>query len=484
MATESRDPVALRLRKTLYKCVQDAFIAANVSTYDWPDTYEEGDAADAVTAEEFVAERLGALRRGVEQQRREAEEDIDRFMIRGSEVMNTLVERVGGADSEAVPNKDNYDRWLGSRWKKIDGGIHKLHKLTNDAINTRKRTTLAVDRVFHDLFDENNFEKPEWKYSAAADKVVKSVSEDIAAANEAIEFFGTLPTRLRLGINNHNDKVSELEKEVVRLRLDRESIVSRSTKFVRSMYATSGKKVSHWSPPHQDDHAPLFNSWLEAQKYQICNNNVDQLMGLVDGIKEMAGSAHRCAGLPAPFNIFPDIHFRSSKNELTRWRRSFENGFKHEYAKTQLATREADADGLHFKYGKLLKWMGGRVFDRMSRLHSLLHKGEKLDMFLFDTSYSSYQASVNNATTMEDWLIAAGDHIEDTIRARAECAMSLMDELKQLCAETPDAKLRVKVERVIDMAKDAVSTHGETIPQRRATFSQLVKDMFRPKANI
>ena len=257
MATESRDPVALRLRDTLYKFVRDVFIAASISTDDWPETYEEGDAANAVTAEEFVAERLGALRQGVQQQRREAEEDIDQFMIRGSEVMNALVERVGGADAELVPNKDNYGRWLGSRWKEIDGGIHKIHRLTNDAIKTRKRTTLAVDRIFQDLFEENNVDKPQWKHSETADKAVKSVPEDSAAADSAVEFFGTLPAKLRLGIVKHTERVSDLEKELVRFQLDRDSIVSGTTQFVRSVYDTLEMDVSHLILPKGRPCSPL-----------------------------------------------------------------------------------------------------------------------------------------------------------------------------------------------------------------------------------
>ena len=216
---------------------------------------------------------------------------------------------------------------------------------------------------------------------------------------------------------------------------------------------------------------------------QIHSEHSAQLQLLVDGIQDIASSAYRCAKLPAPICINPEIHIRSSKTELTRWRKSFENWCNFEYAKTQLAIEEAEADNLHLSYGKLLRWAGGRIFDRMHRFHSLLHKDKKLEMFLFDAIYCSYEVSVNNATTMGDWLIVAGVQIEDTIRERAERATSLMDELKGLCAKTQDAKVREKMERLIDMAKDAVSTHGETIPQRRATFSQLVKDMFRPKAN-
>ncbi|KAI4709849.1 hypothetical protein J4E89_005078 [Alternaria sp. Ai002NY15] len=171
MSTATRDTVSLRLRKSLYQFVQDAFVAARVSTDNWPRTYEDDDEVNVVTVEGFIAERLGAFQRGIEQQRQEAKEECDKFICKGSEAMNALVKRVGGAEPECTPTKETYGAWMTTRRMVIEEGINNLDRTANNAVTACKRTTSAVDDIFQDLFNANKVDKPERRISKAIHKV-------------------------------------------------------------------------------------------------------------------------------------------------------------------------------------------------------------------------------------------------------------------------------------------------------------------------
>ena len=107
MSTATRDTVSLRLRKSLYQFVQDACVAARVSTDNWPRIYEDDDEVNAATAEGFIAERLGAFQRGIEQQRQEAKKECDKSICKGSEAMNALVKCVGGGEADCALQRKN-----------------------------------------------------------------------------------------------------------------------------------------------------------------------------------------------------------------------------------------------------------------------------------------------------------------------------------------------------------------------------------------
>ncbi|KAI4934933.1 hypothetical protein J4E85_002795 [Alternaria conjuncta] len=171
MSTATRDTVSLRLRKSLYQFVQDAFVAARVSTDNWPQAYEDDDAVNVATVEGFIAERLGAFQRAIEQQRQEVIEEGDQSIREGSVAMDALAKRVGGGEAECVPTKEDYGAWMTTRRMVIEEGINNLSKITNDAVSACKRTTSAVDDILQDLFNANKADKPEWKIRKAIQKV-------------------------------------------------------------------------------------------------------------------------------------------------------------------------------------------------------------------------------------------------------------------------------------------------------------------------
>jgi len=464
--------------------------------------------------------------------------------------MNQLVERVGGKDAEWLPNKDKYGRWLGSRRKEIDGGIHKLDRLTNDAIKTRKRTTLAVDRIFHDIFEENKVDEPVWKCDEAENRFVKSVSEDSAAADRAIEFFGTLPAKLRQGIAKYTDKISDLENEVVKLERERDCIAFGVAQSVHNVHETLGMDVSYWVPPRKDDHALLFNSWLQARHVEICNkweretksnekavapllealanlvSNISQLLSPVSPVKTSrrtrkltvatCGQISR-ASIAQLKDSFDDIKSTNaaqlqmfvdtmlgmtdfvccstgvpnwivgslkkeiweSKDNVAIWRKLFENRFNDEYPKAQLATKATDEKHLHYNYGKLIWRMACKDLERMQQTQLLLDQVDWPKPHLFRESFSSYEVNQGNADRSTVYLDSLGSQVDETFGKRAYCAMQLKDKLGEFHVE---GNVLENVELLIAMAKDAVGTGSETIPQRRATSSRFAKAWLFVKA--
>ncbi|KAI4921068.1 uncharacterized protein J4E92_008053 [Alternaria infectoria] len=408
MSTAAQDTAPLRLRQSLYQFVQDAFVAARVSTDNWPQTYEDDDEVNAATAEGFIAERLGALQRGIEQQRQEAKEECDKSIRKGSEAMNALVSRVGGGEAECTPTMEEYGAWMTTRRMVIEEGINNLDKTANDAVSACKRTTSTVDDIFQDLFHANKVDKPEWKISKAVHKATKL--EEIEAADDAVAFFRSLPAKLALGIVDQENSSLRLKNEVLQLKLDRNRIVSDHTEFVRSVYEDMGLDVSQWRPPTNEDDAAVFKSWLQERQ----------------------------------------IEFAS------RWK-----------AETK-AREEADEDFQHYNYGVLIQWIGRKFWDRIQGMQLRLDKDAKLEPFDIDETFSSWEVNRNNIKVMSEWLDDAGVWVENIIRERSSDAMIILGQRRKWRTVAEDAVDRMEnMRRTIAMAKKAVFRQYKTIAQLR-----------------
>ncbi|KAI4660196.1 uncharacterized protein J4E79_006001 [Alternaria viburni] len=183
---------------------------------------------------------------------------------------------------------------------------------------------------------------------------------------------------------------------------------------------------------------------LDAQRETDKKSNAAQLKLLAAEIDHITCLVCRCTTVQDPID--------------------FEDWFKEEFAEHQLAIKESTEEDLHFSYGRLLRWVGGRVFDRFRRFQSLLHKEDKLETFLFDATYLSYDVNTKNATTMADWLIEKGENLEDVIKERSSDAMEAQQQVVHLRGVLGDARdYYTTLEKAIDASYVVVLAREEEI---------------------
>ena len=203
---------------------------------------------------------------------------------------------------------------------------------------------------------------------------------------------------------------------------------------------------------------------LDAQRETAKKSTAAQLQLLAAEIDHITCLACRCTTVQDPMYKFPAVDPWSSEEALLQRRRDFEDWFKEEFAEHQLAIKESTEYNLHLSYGQLLRWVAGRVFDRLRRFQSLLHKEDKLETFLFDATYLSYDVNKKNATTMVDWLIEKGENLESVIKERSSDAMEAQQQVLHLRGVLGDARdYYTTLEKIIDASEVVVLAREEEI---------------------
>ncbi|KAI4615867.1 hypothetical protein J4E80_006286 [Alternaria sp. BMP 0032] len=203
---------------------------------------------------------------------------------------------------------------------------------------------------------------------------------------------------------------------------------------------------------------------LDAQRETDKKSTAAQLKLLAAEIDHITCLACRCTTVQDPMYKFPAVDPWSSEEALLQRRRDFEDWFEEEFAEHQLAIKESTEYNLHFSYGQLLRWVAGRVFDRLRRFQTLLHKEEDLQLFLFDATYSSYDVNKKNATTLPYWLIEKGKNLENVIKERSSDAMEAQQQVLHLRGVLGDARdYYTALEKIVDASEVVVLAREEEI---------------------